>query len=235
MMHIIYRKELRYFFSSMSGFVFLSVFWAAAGVYFSLGSLAAQNGDIKIFFSALAPFLMFILPLLTMRLYADERNFKTDEMLLSSPVRITSIILGKYFFALTIFIIALAPVLVFPLILASLHAPDFLSASGCLLGIILASCAYISLGLFLSICTESQTASAALTFAAFLLMYLVSPQGGMMPSGMAGKVTSFFSLSARISAFSHGVFNFADVFFCLSFSALFIFLGVFVLEDRRLS
>jgi ABC-2 type transport system permease protein len=71
---LIFRKELTYFLSSMSGFVFLAVFWAASGAYFALGQLASQNGDIKTFFAAFAPILMFVLPLLTMRLYAEERN-----------------------------------------------------------------------------------------------------------------------------------------------------------------
>ena len=234
-MAVIFRKELKYIFSSMSGFVFLAVFWAATGAYFSLGQLAMQNGDIKAFFSALAPVLMFILPLLTMRLYAEERNMKTEEMLLSAPVPITFIILGKYLSAMTVFGIALAPALTFPLILAGLNAGDFLSAFGCYSGLLLIASSYISLGLLLSVCTESQTAAAAATYAVFLFMYLISPQGGMAPTGFAGEAASFFSLTARFTGFSYGIFNLADIFYYLSATALFIFLGVFVLEDRRLS
>jgi ABC-2 type transport system permease protein len=219
----------------MSGFVFLAVFWALSGIYFALVQLAAQNGDIKAFFSAFAPVLMFVLPILTMRLYAEERNMRTEEMLLSSPVSITSIILGKYAAAMAVFGIALAPVLGFPVILAALHAPDLLSALGCCAGFILTASAYISLGLLVSVCTESQTAAAAATYAVFLFMYLISPQGGMAPAGIMGAIAAFFSLTARFAAFSYGVFNFADIFYFLSASALFIFLGVFVLEDRRLS
>jgi hypothetical protein len=103
------------------------------------------------------------------------------------------------------------------------------------LGIILLASAYISLGLLLSVCTESQTAAAAATYAVFLFMYLISPQGGMAPSGFAGKAAAFLSLNARYAAFSYGIFNLADIFYFLTASALFIFLCVFVLEDRRLS
>ncbi|HCC37695.1 MAG TPA: hypothetical protein DEQ14_08800 [Treponema sp.] len=234
-MTIIFRKELRYFFASMSGFVFLSVFWAVSGIYFALGQLALQNGDIKSFASALITVLMFVLPLLTMRLYAEERNMRTEELLLSAPVRITDIILGKYAAAMVVFAAALAPAIVFPFILAGLHAPDFLSAAGCYTGLTLIAGAYISLGLLLSVCTESQTAAAAATYAVFLLMYLVSPQGGMSPSGFAGSIAAFFSLPARFNGFSYGIFNFADIFYCLSAAALFLFLSIFVLEDRRLA
>jgi ABC-2 type transport system permease protein len=232
---VIFRKEFRYHFSSMSGFVFLAVFWALSGIYFTLAQLVAQNGDIKAFFSAFAPVLMFVLPLLTMRLYAEERNMRTEEMLLSSPVTIISIILGKYAAAMAVFGIALAPILAFPVILAGLHAPDLLSALGCFSGFILTASAYISLGLLVSVCTESQTAAAAATYAVFLFMYLISPQGGMAPAGIMGSVAAFFSLTARFAGFSYGVFNFSDIFYYLSASALFIFLGVFALEDRRLS
>ena len=234
-MTVIFRKELRCLFSSMSGFVFLAVFWAASGAYFTFGQLAAQNGDIKAFFAAFAPILMFVLPLLTMRLYAEERNMRTEEMLLSSPVPITFIILGKYLSAMTVLGIAAAPSLAYPFILAGLHVPDLLTAAGCYTGLVLIASAYISLGLLLSVCTESQTAAAASTYAVFLLMYLISPQGGMAPSGLAGDIAAFFSLTARFTGFSYGVFNLADVFYYLSVTALFIFLGVFVLEDRRLS
>jgi len=234
-MSVIFRKELKYLFSSMTGFVFLAVFWAASGVYFSLGQLAAQNGDIKAYFTAFAPVLMFVIPLLTMRLYAEERNMRTEELLLSAPVRITFIILGKYASAMAVFGIALAPSLIFPVILAGLRASDFLSAAGCYFGLILTASAYISLGLLLSVCTESQTAAAAATYALFLLMYLVSPQGGMAPSGFAGDIAAFFSLTARFTGFSYGVFNLADIFYYITATGLFVFLGVFVLEDRRLS
>ena len=234
-MAVIFRKELKYLFSSMTGFVFLAVFWAASGIYFVFAQLVTQNGDIKAFFAAFAPVLMFVLPLLTMRLYAEERNMRTEEMLLSAPVRLTFIILGNYTSAMTVFAIALAPALLFPVILAGLHAPDFLSAAGCYFGLLLTASAYISLGLLLSVSTESQTAAAAATYAVFLLMYLISPQGGMTPSGFAGEIAAFFSFTARFSGFSYGVFNIADIFYYLSVTALFVFLGVFVLEDRRLS
>jgi len=234
-MALIFRKELKYLFSSMTGYVFLAVFWAASGIYFAMVQLAGQNGDIKAFFTAFAPVLMFVLPLLTMRLYAEERNMRTEEMLLSSPLRLTFIILGKYASAMTVFAMALAPALLFPVILAGLHAPDFLTAAGCFLGLLLTGSAYISLGLLLSVCTESQTAAAASTYAVFLLMYLVSPQGGMAPSGFAGEAAAFFSFTARFAGFSHGIFNIADIFYFLSATVLFVFLGVFVLEDRRLA
>ena len=234
-MAVIFRKELKYFFASVSGFVFIAVFWSASGIYFSLAQLVVQNGDIKAFFTAFAPVLMFVIPLLTMRLYAEERNMRTEEMLLSSPVRITLIILGKYASAMAVFGIALAPSLFFPVILAGLNAFDLLTTAGCYMGLILIASAYISLGLLLSVCTESQTAAAAATYAVFLLMYLVSPQGGMAPSGFAGEVAAFFSLTARFTNFCYGIFNFADIFYYLSATVLFVFLGIFVLEDRRLS
>ena len=234
-MPVIFRKELRYFFSSISGYVFLAVFWAASGVYFALGQLANQSGDIKSFFEVFAPILMFVLPLLTMRLYAEERNMRTEEMLLSSPLPITFIILGKFISAMVVLGIAIAPSLLYPFILAGLRAPDFLTAAGCYVGLVLIASAYISLCLLLSVCTESQTAAAAATYAVFLLMYLVSPQGGMAPSGVLGEIAAFVSFTARFTGFSYGVFNLADIFYYLSVTALFIFLSIFVLEDRRLS
>ncbi|MDR2133812.1 MAG: ABC transporter permease subunit [Treponema sp.] len=234
-MPVIFRKEFRYHFSSMTGFVFLAVFWAASGVYFVLALLAAGSGDIKAFFAAFAPVLMFVLPLLTMRLYAEERNMRTEELLLSAPVSISSVILGKYAAAMAVFGIAVAPSLAFPFILAGLRAADFLSAAGCYTGLVLTASACISLGLLVSVCTESQTAAAAATYAVFLFMYLTGPQGGTAPSGFAGGAAAFFSLSARFAAFSYGVFSFADAFYYLSASALFIFLSVFALEDRRLA
>ncbi|MDR2434978.1 MAG: ABC transporter permease subunit [Treponema sp.] len=232
-MPIIFRKEFRYHFSSMTGFVFLAAFWAASGIYFALAQLAAGNGDIKVFFAAFAPVLMFVLPLLTMRLYAEERNMRTEELLLSAPVSISSVILGKYAAAMAVFGIGIAPSLTFPVILAGLHAFYLSSVLGCYTGLILIASAYISLGLLVSVCTESQTAAAAATYAVFLFMYLISPQGGI--SGPAGSAAAFFSLTARFAGFSSGVFKAADVFYYLSASALFIFLSVFVLEDRRLS
>jgi ABC-2 type transport system permease protein len=219
----------------MPGFVFLAAFWAVSGLYFALVALMGQNGDIKAYFSALAPALIFVLPLLTMRLYAEERSMRTEDLLLSAPLRITSIILGKYASAMAVFCIALVPSLAFPVILAFLHAPDPGAVLGSYTGLVLAGSAYISLGLLVSVCTESQSAAAAASYAVFLFMYLVSPQGGMAPRGTAGKIAAFFSLTARSAGFGYGVFNPADVFYFLSATAFFLFLGIFALEDRRLS
>jgi ABC-2 type transport system permease protein len=224
------RKELLQHFSTLSGFVFLAVFWAAAGIYFITAQLLPQNGDPKAFFTAFYPVLMFVLPILTMRLYAEERNIRTEELLLSSPLGITRIIMGKYASIMAVFGIAIAPTLAFPLILSMLGATGFSSAAGCYAGLVLMASAYITIGLFISVCTESQVAAAAATYAVFLFMYLAGTMGGSL-----GKWAGFFSLTARFEGFSFGIFRLFDVFYYLSVTALFLFLSVFVLEDRRLS
>lgn len=230
----IIRKELSQYFKTMIGYIFLAVFLAISGFYFLMVNLVPQNGDIKEFFSAISPVLLFLLPILTMRLFSEERKQSTDELLLTAPIRIHDIICGKYLAAALLLLLASSVVLLFAAILArhgSLAVGDFCSNY---LGFLLMEGAFLAIGLFISVLAENQVVAAVVTYAVLLLLSVAESLTSVFTGALAARLIALLSLNAHYTAFSYGILDAANLVYFVSVIALFLFLSVYVLENRRL-
>ena len=165
----VYKKELKSYFTSVIGWVFIAFFLILVGLYFMVYNLMNGYTDFSPVFSGVELFFILLLvPVLTMRIIAEENRQKTDQLLYTSPVSITKIILGKYLALITLFGIAMLVVCLYPLILSGLvkqvatgtEAVDFAIAYGSILGFFLLGAAYIAIGMFISSLTESQVIAA---------------------------------------------------------------------------
>ena len=145
-MKAVFQNELGQLFHSVIGYIYLAVFLLIGGCYFLVYNLLQANGDIRNFFSPMMSTVIFLLPMLTMRSYAEERRMHTDRLLLSAPVSSLSVALGKFFAILTIFSIGLAFTLFYLLVLAVLGRFDPLVALGCYVGMLAAAAAFIRSG-----------------------------------------------------------------------------------------
>ncbi len=188
----IYKKELRSYFTSMIGWVFIAFFLVLAGLYFMLYNLFNGMTNFSYVYQGVEFFFVLLLvPVLTMRIVAEENRQKTDQLLYTSPVSISKIIAGKYLALLTLFAIALLIVSIYPLILQNLvsgvatqgESVDFAIAYGSTLGFFLLGAAYIAIGLFISSLTESQVIAAVASGVIMIFTYLMSSLAGMLPSG----------------------------------------------------
>lgn len=229
------RKELRQYFRTMTGYLFIAVFIAIASAYFITTNLIAQNGDIKFFFSALFPIVMFLIPILTMRLFTEEHKQKTDELLLTSPVTLTGIILGKYAATMVVFLLGLAVTLCFPVILAVFGVSELLVTLGSYIGLIFMVSAFVAIGLFISVMTESQLVAAVVTYALLLGLYIIDSLQAFSQNPFFQQVLRFFSINGHYTDFSYGIFNPANIVYYLSVTGLFLFLSVYALESRRIA
>lgn len=230
----VFQKEMSRFFHTMTGYVFIAMFLAVASAVFVSANLAAQNGDIKVFFSSATTLIAFLIPILTMGAFADERRQKTDELLLSSPVSLTRVVLGKFFATMCMFFIPLALTAIYPAVLFSLGAWQPLETAGNYAGLMLLASALVSGGLFVSMLTDSPFVAAMLTYSALALTVLAGGAAGAV-TGAWGAALSFCALTAHVSAFALGVFDWGAALYYLSLTALFLFLCVYALERRRLS
>lgn len=169
----IYKKELRAYFNSIIGWLFIAFFLAFIGIYFFVYNL--YGGDPFFGGALYSVGLIFILlvPMITMRIVAEETKQKTDQLLLTSPVSVEKIILGKYFAVVSMFGIVMLITCTYPLILSLYGDINFLMNYAAIGGFFLMGCAYLALGMFLSSMTESQAFAAVLTFAVVLLTYLM--------------------------------------------------------------
>jgi ABC-2 type transport system permease protein len=172
-MTAIFKKELRTYFTTLTGYAFLGFFVLITGYFFV--SLNIVGGSTNYSETLLGTMIMFLLlvPVLTMRLFADEAKQKTDQLLYTTPIKVTDIVLGKFFAAGFLFLLGIAITMIFPFILSRLGEIDVKETVGVVLGYFLMGMCLISVGVFISVLTDNQIVAAAATFVAeifFLVM-----------------------------------------------------------------
>lgn len=163
----IYKKELRTYFTSMIGYVFIALFLAIIGIYFYRDNLLSRVANFEYTVAQFSFIFVLLIPLLTMRLMAEENKQKTDQLLLTSPVTAGDIIIGKYFAVLTVLCFVIAIICTYPLIMTLYGDVPFATSYASLIGFMLLGGAYIAMGLFLSSLTDSQVVAAVITFIVF--------------------------------------------------------------------
>ncbi|MFT9056581.1 MAG: ABC transporter permease subunit [Ethanoligenens sp.] len=232
-MSAIFKRELHTYFTTASGYVFLAVFYALSGFFLFSVNLAGSTTNLGGLFSALLLVWAILIPILTMRLLSEERRQKTDQLLLTAPVRLFDIVFGKFLAALTIFGAGIGIVVIYALVLAGLGRVDFWATVGSFIGIILLGAALISIGLFISSLTENQVVSAVVSFFIMLILYLIDIISSAVNNAVVSAIVTNISIFSRFKNFSLGVFNLGDTVFYISVAALFLFLTVRLLEKRR--
>lgn len=246
---VIARKELRQLFGSPIAYVSLAMFFLIIGfLFFSLvgvytGQLMQLQGapppdfnPTRLIFTPLyqdATFVLLLLvPVLTMRLVAEEDRAHTMELLATSPVTNTAIILGKYVAIVLLFVVLLAISTYMPLSLALIGRLDWGLLASTYAGLLLLGGAFLSIGLFASTLNENQIVSAAIGFALLLIFWVLG--FAQQASGSAAQdILSSLSFASHFSNLSGGVIDTKDVLFFLSLTAFFLFLGVMMLEARK--
>lgn len=235
-MGAIYKRELNSYFTTPIGYIFLAVFFAVTGFVFSFSTiLQAESSSVSAYFVMMIFVLAIMLPILTMKLFTDDRRMKTEQLLLTSPVGLTSMVLAKYLAAVTIYGGALSVSGLYFLVLGSFGTPPTAIIFGNLLALFFLGAAFIAIGAFMSSLTESQLIAAISTMLVIVLIVLVSFIADSMPSAFIRTIMKWFSVFNRMSNFSAGVIHLGSLIYFASFAFLFLFLTVRVYEKRRWS
>lgn len=182
-MFAIYKKELRQYFNSMIGFVFLAFFLVIIGIYTWAYNLAGGYGNFEITLGSISFMYVLLIPILTMRIVAEENRQKTDQLLYTAPISLGKIIVGKYFAVMTLFSCAFIPICIYPLII-HMYGTDvrLAPAYSSIIGFYLLGAATIAIGLFISSLTESQVIASVVSFITLLLTFLLSNITSMLPT-----------------------------------------------------
>lgn len=183
-MTAVYKRELKSYLTSMIGYLFIFFILVLAGIYFSAYQLSSAYPKFEYTMSALTFVFLISVPILTMRVLAEERKQKTDQLLLTSPVSVKGIVMGKYLALVTVFAIPMAVMCTYPLIMSKFGTISYKGAYTAILGFFLLGCANIAIGVFFSSITESQVIAAVLTFVFLFAFYMMSG------------ISSFFSQTA---------------------------------------
>ncbi len=254
-MTAIYKKELSSYFINPLGYVFVCVFLVVSSLIFCFTTYKAMSYDTSTYFTLLIFAFIILIPLLTMRLFSDERRMKTEQLIMTSPVTITGMVLGKFFAAFTVFAGSL---LVSAVNFIPLYAIAFAERNGdpyhyahigpvtgqivgSFIGILLIGAAFIAIGMFVSAFFVDQLAAAITSIGVILFMVVVGfanqltdAQGNKIISVYAVRfVLDWISVLSRYANFGHGIFDFASVLYYFSIAGVFIFLTVRVYDRRR--
>lgn len=192
-MTAVYKRELRSYLTSMTGYLFIFFILLLTGIYFSAYQLDIAYPKFEYTLSAMTFVFLICVPILTMRTLAEERKQKTDQLLLTSPVSVGKIIMGKYLALVTVFAIPMAIICFYPLVMSKFGDISFGSAYTAVLGFFLLGCANLAIGVFISSLTESQVIAAVLTFV-FLFAFF-----------MMNGISSFFSEGALSTCITFGL------------------------------
>ena len=239
----ILKREFRAYFSTPIGYIFLAAFIFFSSLFFVFINMNALQTSMTNYFSNVSLMFVFVIPILTMRLFSEERKSKTDQLLLTAPVRVHEIVLGKYLASVSLLLIGVLITVLFLPIMSFYGTPDVAECLIGYLGIFLLGLFFVALGMFLSAITESQVIAAVSTLAIIFFLWFL---GGMniqfteILSGAfewLGKVLdwllNFISINNRLYDFTLGTLNVVPVFYFLSLAVLFIFLTISVIERRR--
>jgi ABC-2 type transport system permease protein len=252
----IYKREMLSYFTSPIGYVFVAVFLAMNAFLFSLFTLmAGEDSSISTYFTFIMFIFIVLVPMLTMKMFSEERKMRTEQLLLTAPVTITGMVLGKYFAALTIFAIGvlLSCINFLPLYIigaaesageadALTHiGPVTAEIVGSLFALILLGAALISVGTLISALTENQLSAAIITIGVIAAMVLLNvfnllKDGDGQPiigSYVIRFVIDWISIVSRFTVFGQGIFDFSALLYYVSLAFVFLFLTVRVYEKRR--
>jgi ABC-2 type transport system permease protein len=248
----VYRREMKAYFQSPSLYVIAGLFFALAGLFFydilvffvnlsmdrnlqnAYGQmdLNVTQFVVRNTFSLLNFLLIFVIPMLTMRLIAEEKKSGTFELLVTCPLRDIDLLLGKYFSCLSIIVLFFVVSLAYPIVTIAVGQPELPVIATCYLGLLLIAFAYVAFGFFASSVTENQIVAAIICFAGLLIFYLIGDLSAA-ELGRFGSILSALSLREHSANFTQGVIDGKDVVYFVFFTFFFLFLTARVLEARR--
>ena len=220
------KKELKSYFFSPIGYVVIGIFLLCFSVFFYLTVLPSGSVDLSVLYAYTALYgLIIIVPILTMRTFAEERKNGTEQLLLTSPTGMFKVVLGKLLAALSVIVITLLISFMFFFIVMFFGEPNLVTTLVSMLGFILISIAALSFGIFASSLTENQVIAGVITVA-FLIISLFITDISNMFSG--------FALMNYYTSFTQGVISIENIISLLLFSVVFISLTIIIMQRRKL-
>ena len=236
-MTAIYKRELKSYFHSVIGHLFIAATLFFIGLYFTVYNLFNGYPYISYAVSSVVFLFLISVPILTMRILAEEKKQKTDQLILTAPVGIGQIVMGKFLALLTIFAIPTAVTCVFPLILTRFGTVPLGESYVAILGFFLYGAACIAIGIFISSLTESTVIAAVLTFAVLFITYVMSGLCNLISQSgnWLTKILGSLDLVTRFDSMLNGTLDISAVVYFISIIAVMLFLTTQSIQKRRYS
>jgi ABC-2 type transport system permease protein len=234
-MFVVFKKEVSTYYSTPFGFIFMGIFLLLSGIMFFTYNLLGGGGDLNGLFGLLSNISFMIFPILTIKLFTDERKAGTEQLLLTSRLTPSQIVLGKYFAAVFVFVASLAATLVYVLILKMYGFPDLKAIAASYLGFLLLGMAFIAVSTFTSVIADNYVTAAIASFGALVGFVLIGVFSRSVQTPVISDILSALAITRQYDAFIKGVFSLGPIAYFIGFIVIFITLSVFSFEGRRFS
>lgn len=236
-MRAIFKKDLASLFHGFTGWLFLAIMWALMSLYIGMSSLIGLEPDISSVLSVSSILMLIMLPILCMRSFSEERKSRTDQMILTAPVSVGQVVLGKYLALAAVHTIVVLGLCLYPVLLSRFGTVPYAQSYTGLLGMWLFGLAEMAVCVFLSSLTESVIIAAVLSFAClFLSMVMPNLENMISQDGnVLTKILSALDIPSRFDTFLNGSIDLTSIVYLASVMFLFLFLTTQVIQKRRYS
>lgn len=233
----VYKRELKSCFCSFVGFLFIAFTLFFVGLYFTVYGLISGSAYYSYVISSVTVMFLLTIPILTMRVLAEERRNKTDQMILTAPVSVGGIVMGKFLALVTVYAIPTAITCFYPMVLSFFGNVPVAENFVAVIAFFIFGVTCIAIGIFVSSLTESQVIAAVLTFLFLFLGYMMNSICSVLSTtgNLLTKILTCFDLTTPMNTLLNGTLDLVSVFYFISLTALFLFLTVQSIQKRRYS
>ena len=231
----ILKRELSSYFNSAVAYVVMAVYFLFSGLFFSMICIENDTSSLSYVFGNMFIIILFIIPIITMKSFSEEKRQRTDQALLTSPTSLFEIVMGKFLGALILFAICSLIFVVYALVISFFTSPDWAVVLCTVLGLLLLGSALIAIDIFISVLTESMIISAVAGMGVGLLIYMLSNLSSNITVDWIATIVKKIDFLTYYTNFTYGMLNLTDIIFFLSVTGLFLLFTARVLEKRRWS
>ena len=231
----IFKRELKAYFTTPIGYIVMAAYFFFLGMYFRLYYYYGSPDIQDIIIGSMSMVIVFTIPILTMRLMSDEKRQKIDQALLTAPIKLSSIILGKFLAAFSLYALCFTPTIIFEIIIKAKVDVSIFNYIYALIGAFLLGGALIAIGLFISSLTESAVISAILTLVINILILYMGNFASLVKVQWIANLFNKLAFINSTQSIAEQQFSIPNIIYFLSIIAIFLFLSVRSLEKRRWS
>ena len=234
-MGAILKRELGAYFNSATAYVVMAVYFFFSGLFFNFYCISSNSSSLSYVYGNMFYIILFLIPIITMKTFAEEKKQKSDQALLTAPTSLTEIVLGKFLGAFCLYAICSCIFLVYAVVISFFASPEWSVILCTFLGILLLGGALIAINVFISVLTESMVVAAVIGMGVGLVISMTNYLISLIQVDWIKNILNKINFLSYYENFTYGILSIVDVVFFLSVTALFLFFTVRVLEKRRWS
>jgi len=237
-MYAVYKRDFIAYFTSAIGYIYIGAYIFVLNLMFYLQNILGSSSSVSQLFNFMLLIMMFVTPILTMRVFSEDFKQKTDQLLYTAPIGMPSVVIGKFLSSFSVFVCMLVLTLLWPLTISIFGEVNPSEIAGNYIGILCIGAAYITMGIFISATTENQVIAAVGSLCLFIALYileiiaLIFYTSNVLPEFVL-RILMFISIFGRYNEITIGLLSLDSIVFFISVCAFFLFLTTRVLEKRR--